>query len=66
MDQLMHHFDIEVANSSTLDLFVEELPQQMQLVTPGNCLATGSTACCTGGSTVGSIFTIGSILSTGK
>lgn len=51
-----HHFDIS-NEASSLDLFAEELPQQVQLLS--DCLSSIATAGC-GISSVGSIISSGS------
>lgn len=40
MDTLTHPFDMEMDPTDSLDLFVEELPDQNQMATA--CMATGA------------------------
>ncbi|WP_156158607.1 hypothetical protein [Pseudoalteromonas rubra] len=55
-----HVFDIET-NQDTLDLFAEELPEQVQLLS--DCMSSASSAsCCT---CTGSFGSMGSVVSTG-
>ena len=55
-----HPFDLEPTDDSPLDLFVEELPEQLQLLS--DCLSTGSSISCP----IGSFSTVGSVISCGK
>ncbi len=56
-----HDFDLEQAPQA-LDLFAEELPEQVQRLS--DCLATGTTFSSVGGC-IGSFSTIGSVVSCG-
>ncbi|MDP5210791.1 hypothetical protein [Microbulbifer sp. 2205BS26-8] len=57
---LNHAFDIS-NKEDALDLFAEELPEQVQLVS--DCLSSASSAsCCT---CTGSFSSVGSVVSTG-
>ena len=58
-----HPFDLEPSDDSPLDLFAEELPEQVQLLS--DCLSTGTTLSSVGGC-LGSFSTIGSIISCKK
>lgn len=55
-----HPFDLEPTDDSPLDLFVEELPEQLQLAS--DCLSTGSSFSCP----AGSFSSVGSVISCGK
>lgn len=55
-----HAFDI-VAFDGELDLFAEELPEQVQLLS--DCLSSASSVSCCG--TAGSFGTVGSVVSCG-
>lgn len=56
-----HPFDI-VADDTKLDLFAEELPEQVQLLS--DCLSSASSAsCCT---CTGSFSSVGSVVSCGS
>ena len=55
-----HPFDLEAHHDVPLDLFVEELPEQVQLAS--DCLSTSSSLSCP----VGSLSTVGSVISCGK
>ena len=57
-----HPFDLEPSDDSLLDLFAEELPEQVQLLS--DCLSTGTTFSTKG--CISSFSTIGSIISCGK
>lgn len=57
-----HPFDLDPIDESPLDLFVEELPEQVQLAS--DCLSTASTVS-SAETCLGSFFTLGSIISTG-
>jgi hypothetical protein len=60
MSMLDHPFDI-VADETRLDLFAEELPEQVQLLS--DCLSSASSAsCCT---CTGSFSSVGSVVSSG-
>jgi len=56
-----HPLDLEADSTPMLDLFVEELPEQVQLLS--DCLSTGTTfstkACLSSFSTIGSIISCG-------
>ena len=55
-----HPFDM-VSFNDDLDLFAEELPEQVQLVS--DCLSSASSVSCCG--TAGSFGTVGSVVSCG-
>ncbi len=55
-----HPFDLEASTTLPLDLFVEELPEQVQLAS--DCLSTGSSFSCP----AGSFSSVGSVISCGK
>jgi len=59
---LMHAFDVEVSQNESLDLFAEELPEQLQLLQ--DCLSSGSSIS-SSSSCVGSFSSIGSVISCG-
>jgi diacylglycerol kinase len=62
MNDLTHPFDLELGSEEALDLFAEELPEQIQLAS--DCASTAlSASCC---STTASAGTMGSIISTGS
>jgi hypothetical protein len=61
-DSLMHAFDIEVTQNESLDLFAEELPEQLQLMQ--DCLSSGSSIS-SASSCVGSFSSVGSVISCG-
>ncbi len=48
---LMHPFDVESGQNESLDLFAEELPEQVQLVANiwSDCLSSASSFSCAGG-----------------
>lgn len=56
MKNLYHPFDLEIADTETLDLFAEELPEQLQLL--DDCLSTASSLC-------GCFSSVGSVVSSG-
>jgi hypothetical protein len=56
MQKLYHPFDLEINESEALDLFAEELPEQLQLLS--DCLSTASSLC-------GCFSSVGSVVSTG-
>jgi hypothetical protein len=58
---LKHSFDI-TNNEDTLDLFAEELPEQVQLLS--DCLSTASSLSCCG--TTGCFSCLSSIVSCGS
>jgi len=55
-----HPFDLDANHDTPLDLFVEELPEQVQLAS--DCLSTGSSFSCP----AGSFSSVGSVISCGK
>jgi hypothetical protein len=58
---LQHPFDIQSVREDRLDLFAEELPEQVQLLS--DCLSTLACAsCCT---TAASVSSVGSVTSCG-
>jgi len=59
---LMHAFDVEVSQNESLDLFAEELPEQLQLLQ--DCFSSGSSIS-SSSSCVGSFSSIGSVISCG-
>jgi hypothetical protein len=59
---LTHSFDIEISQDDSLDLFAEELPEQVQLLS--DCLSSASSFSCAGGC-FASLACIGSIGSCG-
>jgi hypothetical protein len=61
MTDLSHPFDLEINDDQTLDLFAEELPEQIQLVS--DCASTLACASCC--STTASVSSVGSIISCG-
>ena len=63
---LMHAFDVEISRDESLDLFAEELPEQVQLVANvwSDCLSSASSLSCAGGcfacfSSLGSVISCG-------
>lgn len=56
MKNLSHPFDIENDNMESLDLFAEELPEQVQLLS--DCLSSASSLC-------GCFSSVGSVISSG-
>jgi len=63
MTSVRHPLDLEPGEYTSLDLFVEELPEQVQFLS--DCLSTGTTLS-SSGTCLGSFSTIGSIISCGK
>jgi len=64
---LMHPFDLESSQSESLDLFAEELPEQLQRMDLSNwsdCASSASSFSCAGGC-IACIFCVGSIISCG-
>ena len=61
-NSLVHAFDVEVSQHESLDLFAEELPEQVQLLQ--DCFSSGSSISSSSGC-VGSFSTMGSIISCG-
>ena len=61
MNSPRHPFDLDPSDQSPLDLFVEELPEHVQLWS--DCLSTSTTfstkACLSSFSTIGSIISCG-------
>jgi hypothetical protein len=57
MKNLIHPFDIENNDSESLDLFAEELPEQVQLLS--DCLSSASSLC-------GCFSSVGSVVSSGE
>ena len=62
----MHPFDVEPGQGESLDLFAEELPEQVQLMANvwADCLSSASSLSCAGGcfacfSSVGSVISCG-------
>ena len=65
-NSLMHPFDVELGQNESLDLFAEELPEQVQLVANvwSDCLSSASSLSCAGGcfacfSSIGSVISCG-------
>ena len=65
-NSVTHPFDVELGQSESLDLFAEELPEQVQLMANvwSDCLSTASSFSCEGGcfacfSSVGSVISCG-------
>ena len=59
---LSHVLDMEIKVEESLDLFAEELPEQVQLLS--DCLSSASSAsCCT---CTGSFSSVGSVVSSGS
>ena len=65
-NSLIHPFDVELGENESLDLFAEELPEQVQLNYNmfSDCLSTASSFSCEGGcfacfSSVGSVISCG-------
>ncbi len=63
---LMHPFDLERSQNESLDLFAEELPEQIQLIANvwSDCLSCASSISSVGGC-VGSFSSVGSVISCG-
>ena len=61
-NSLVHAFDVEVSQNESLDLFAEELPEQIQLLQ--DCFSSGSSISSSGGC-VGSFSTMSSVISCG-
>jgi hypothetical protein len=61
-NSLVHAFDVEVSQNESLDLFAEELPEQVQLLQ--DCFSSGSSISSSGGC-VGSFSTMSSVISCG-
>ncbi len=61
MNSLRHPLDLDLSEESELDLFVEELPEQVLFAS--DCLGTASTFSTKG--CLGSFSSVGSIISTG-
>ncbi len=64
---LMHPFDLESSQSESLDLFAEELPEQLQLMAMSNwsdCASSASSFSSVGGC-IASFSSMGSIISCG-
>lgn len=59
---LIHPFDLELSDNFALDLFAEELPEQLNYVS--DCASTASSLS-TAGTCWGSFSTLGSIISCG-
>ena len=59
-----HPFDVEVSQNESLDLFAEELPEQVQLLLPADCMSSASSISSSGGC-VGSFSSVGSVVSCG-
>jgi hypothetical protein len=57
MQNLYHPFDLEINDTDALDLFAEELPEQLQLLS--DCLSSASSLC-------GCFSSVGSVISSGK
>ena len=60
---LVHAFDVEVSQNESLDLFAEELPEQVQLLS--DCLSSASSIS-SASSCVGSFSSVGSVISCGS
>jgi len=60
----LHPFDVEVSQNESLDLFAEELPEQVQLLLPADCMSSASSISSSGGC-VGSFSSVGSVVSCG-
>lgn len=60
----MHAFDVEVSQNESLDLFAEELPEQLQLLLVADCLSSASSLS-SSSSCVGSFSSVGSVISCG-
>lgn len=61
-EPLTHRLDLEIEDADSLDLFAEELPEQVQLL--ADCLSTASSFSTAGGcfacfSSVGSVVSCG-------
>ena len=63
-NSLMHAFDVEVSQNESLDLFAEELPEQVQLLLMADCLSSASSLS-SSSSCVGSFSSVGSVMSCG-
>ena len=65
-NSLMHPFDVEPGQNESLDLFAEELPEQLQLMPNilSDCLSSASSFSCAGGC-FASFSSVGSIISCG-
>ena len=65
-NSLTHPFDVELGQNESLDLFAEELPEQVQLVANvwSDCLSSASSISCAGGC-VACFSSVGSIVSCG-
>ena len=61
MHELSHHLDLVDDVNDELDLFVEELPEQMMY--SGNCIGTISSFSCA--PTAATMSTMGTVISTG-
>ena len=61
-NSLTHAFDVEASQNESLDLFAEELPEQLQLLQ--DCFSSGSSIS-SSSSCVGSFSSIGSVISCG-
>jgi hypothetical protein len=63
---LMHPFDVESRQNESLDLFAEELPEQVQLVANvwADCASSASSFSSVGGC-IASFSSMGSIISCG-
>jgi hypothetical protein len=59
---LTHAFDLEISQDESLDLFAEELPEQIQLLS--DCLSSASSIS-SASSCVGSFSSVGSVISCG-
>jgi hypothetical protein len=57
VQNLYHPFDLEIHDSEALDLFAEELPEQLQLLS--DCLSSASSLC-------GCFSSVGSVVSSGE
>ena len=65
-NSLMHPFDVEPLQNESLDLFAEELPEQLQLMPNiwSDCLSCASSFSSIGGC-IGSFSSVGSVVSCG-
>lgn len=65
-----HRFDMVVNSAALVSLQVEELPQNVQLLSDclstGSSLSTASSLGCSSFSTASTIYTAGSVVSTGS
>jgi hypothetical protein len=61
-EPLRHRLDLEIEDTDSLDLFAEELPEQVQLMS--DCLSTASSFSTAGGC-MGCFSTVGSVISCG-